>query len=210
MGRAASCQILCHPLPRICRVRPQALQVWKGRFSLLHSTPSQRVLAQFALRWRTEHEVLSGAGETTCGNTRCEHHSIPDHLIQAGSHATPQLTTLELPFAYVEGGESKSALVKVVLCPRCLDKLMYKRRKEKQKAIETETGDRFGAGPSTSHTLSREEQHRRSYADSKERDIGRDGSTDKTLKRERRSRHRSPRGQGRSRPRNPRSRSPRR
>lgn len=213
MGRAASRQILCHPLPRICRVRPQALQVRKRRFLFLpcFPAPRQRIpLAQIALRWRTEHEVLSGAGETTCGNTRCEHHSIPDHLVQARSHATPQLTTLELPFAYVEGGENKSALVKVVLCLRCLDKLMYKWRKEKQKDVEADTGDRLDAGPSTSQIVSRQEQRRGSYADSKEWDIGRDGSTNKSHRKERRSRYRSPKGQERPRPRNSRSQSPRR
>ncbi|TFK40203.1 folate-sensitive fragile site protein Fra10Ac1-domain-containing protein [Crucibulum laeve] len=84
----------------------------------------------FALRWRTEEEVLSSAGETTCGNTRCEHHY---------STLKPPLTTLELPFAYVEQGENKSALVKIVLCSSCLKKLMWKRNKEKAKL---ESGDR--------------------------------------------------------------------
>ena len=41
------------------------------------------------------------------------------------------LTTLELPFVYEEHGENKSALVKVVLCGKCLKKLMWKRTKEK-------------------------------------------------------------------------------
>lgn len=68
--------------------------------------------------------MLSGAGENTCGNTRCKHHTSEDAAIQ--------LTTLELPFAYEEHGEHKSALVKVVLCPRCLKKLMWKRNKEKK------------------------------------------------------------------------------
>jgi protein FRA10AC1 len=68
--------------------------------------------------------VLSGAGENTCGNTRCEHHNNQD--------APVHLSTLELPFAYEEHGERKSALVKVVLCPRCLKKLMWKRNKEKE------------------------------------------------------------------------------
>ncbi|KAK7033327.1 folate-sensitive fragile site protein Fra10Ac1-domain-containing protein [Favolaschia claudopus] len=78
----------------------------------------------FALRWRTESEVLSGAGETTCGNTRCEHHD--------SGREQPQLTTLELPFSYSEHGDAKSALVKAVLCSKCLKKLMWKRRKEKE------------------------------------------------------------------------------
>ncbi|KAF9041943.1 hypothetical protein BDZ89DRAFT_1128636 [Hymenopellis radicata] len=77
----------------------------------------------FALRWRTENEVLSGAGETSCGNTRCPQHDP--------RHTTSSLTTLELPFAYTEHGEAKSALVKTVLCPKCLDKLMWKRRKDR-------------------------------------------------------------------------------
>jgi len=68
--------------------------------------------------------VLSGAGENTCGNTRCKHHTDRDTAVQ--------LCTLELPFAYEEHGEHKSALVKVVLCPRCLKKLMWKRDKEKE------------------------------------------------------------------------------
>jgi len=67
--------------------------------------------------------VLSGAGENTCGNTRCKHHNDQD--------AAVKLSILELPFAYEEHGEHKSALVKVVLCPRCLKKLMWKRNKEK-------------------------------------------------------------------------------
>ncbi|TFK98692.1 folate-sensitive fragile site protein Fra10Ac1-domain-containing protein [Pterulicium gracile] len=77
----------------------------------------------FALRWRTEDEVLSGAGETTCGNTRCKHHD--------GREAV-KLSTLEVPFTYMEEEETKSALVKMVLCSRCLRKMMYKREQERQ------------------------------------------------------------------------------
>ena len=46
----------------------------------------------------------------------------------------PSLKTLELPFSYVEDGEAKFALVKVVLCDRCLKKLMWKRNKEREDA----------------------------------------------------------------------------
>lgn len=91
----------------------------------------------FALRWRTETEVLSGAGESTCGNTRCKYHftlsSSSNKVLgpKRKKAKEPQLTTLELPFAYIEHGEPKSALVKVVLCTRCVKKLMWKRRKDK-------------------------------------------------------------------------------
>ncbi|KAJ3739199.1 folate-sensitive fragile site protein Fra10Ac1-domain-containing protein [Lentinula detonsa] len=80
----------------------------------------------FALRWRTEDEVLAETGESTCGNTRCKHYN---HGRPEGDK--PHLSTLELPFAYSEHGENKSALVKVVLCARCVDKLMWKRRRGK-------------------------------------------------------------------------------
>ncbi|KDR78958.1 hypothetical protein GALMADRAFT_244647 [Galerina marginata CBS 339.88] len=86
----------------------------------------------FALRWRTEEEVLDGSGESTCGNTRCEHH-FPQRFAQEDK---PVLTTLELPFAYLEHGERKSALVKVVLCGKCVKKLMWKHSKEKGKEKE--------------------------------------------------------------------------
>ncbi|GJE89923.1 folate-sensitive fragile site protein Fra10Ac1-domain-containing protein [Phanerochaete sordida] len=82
----------------------------------------------FALRWRTEEEVISGAGESTCGNTRCPLH--PPRNIDPDD-PSPPLKTLELPFAYIEDGQTKSALVKVVLCDKCCDKLMWKRNKEK-------------------------------------------------------------------------------
>ncbi|KAH8831538.1 folate-sensitive fragile site protein Fra10Ac1-domain-containing protein [Flagelloscypha sp. PMI_526] len=80
----------------------------------------------FSLRWRTEDEVVSGAGESSCSNTRCEYH-IP----REDEKPTTSLSTLELPFAYEEHGEEKTALVKVVLCRRCVKKLLWKRTKEK-------------------------------------------------------------------------------
>ncbi|KAH9856637.1 folate-sensitive fragile site protein Fra10Ac1-domain-containing protein [Lenzites betulinus] len=92
----------------------------------------------FALRWRTEEEVLSGAGETTCGNTRCPLHKwFPEE----GEEIRPAFSTLELPFSYLEHGESKFALVKVVLCTKCVKKLMYKRNKEKGAAKQKEEAD---------------------------------------------------------------------
>ncbi|KAH7341535.1 folate-sensitive fragile site protein Fra10Ac1-domain-containing protein [Rhizoctonia solani] len=91
---------------------------------------------QFALRWRTESEVISGLGQFTCGNTRCAYHQADDDR----PVPQPKLVTLELPFGYAEGGEAKSALVKVVLCERCKKKLMWKREKGRE-AEEREEED---------------------------------------------------------------------
>lgn len=101
---------------------------------------------QFALRWRTESEVISGAGESTCANTRCALHSprnIDDGLCS--------LKTLELPFSYEERGERKLAMVKVVLCDKCCGKLMWKRRKEKELQGEKETETETEPGKSGEH-----------------------------------------------------------
>ncbi|KAF8503840.1 folate-sensitive fragile site protein Fra10Ac1-domain-containing protein [Gautieria morchelliformis] len=94
-----------------------------------------------ALRWRTEDEVLSGAGESSCGNTRCPYYDTPADSVPSGSQDvhlkppnSPKLTTMELPFSYVEQGESqvRDVMVKVVLCQRCVKKLMWKREREKK------------------------------------------------------------------------------
>ncbi|CAE6450413.1 unnamed protein product [Rhizoctonia solani] len=94
---------------------------------------------QFALRWRTEPEVISGLGQFTCGNTRCAYHQADDDR----PVPQPKLITLELPFGYVEDQEAKSALVKVVLCERCKKKLMWKREKDGE---ATELGEGEGDG----------------------------------------------------------------
>ncbi|KAF8604147.1 hypothetical protein BDV93DRAFT_522615 [Ceratobasidium sp. AG-I] len=86
---------------------------------------------KFALRWRTEDEVVEGQGQFTCGNTRCAYHTEKERR-------QPKLITLELPFAYEEQGEAKQALVKVVLCERCKKKLVWKREQkdETQDSLE--------------------------------------------------------------------------
>ncbi|KZT53230.1 hypothetical protein CALCODRAFT_423155, partial [Calocera cornea HHB12733] len=76
-----------------------------------------------ALRWRTDEEVISGAGQFTCANPRCAHHAPPE----GSQRCAPKLTAYELPFAYEEDGESKTALVKAVLCGRCAGKLVWRR-----------------------------------------------------------------------------------
>ncbi|TCD63340.1 hypothetical protein EIP91_005659 [Steccherinum ochraceum] len=93
----------------------------------------------FSLRWRTEDEVVSGAGETSCGNTRCLFHDT-----RQADQYHPSLSTLELPFSYVEDEESKFALVKVVLCAKCVKKLMYKRNKEKEAQQAARSGEQSG------------------------------------------------------------------
>lgn len=84
---------------------------------------------------------MAGLGETTCGNTRCKHHKEEegqqDRYQRSPSISTRKrekraLNTLELPFGYEEGGLAKSALVKVVLCDKCVRKIMWKREQEKR------------------------------------------------------------------------------
>ncbi|KAJ3504156.1 hypothetical protein NLJ89_g8089 [Agrocybe chaxingu] len=154
----------------------------------------------FALRWRTEEEVLSGAGEETCGNTRCELH-FASHLRNV--QPKPVLTTLELPFVYVEHGETKSALVKVVLCGKCLKKLMWKRQKEKgieadgipEHEVETRMSKVEGQEGSGSRTHGRDEKDRE---DKRERHRRRKRSRDRETEEEERSSRRRRSSQPRS------------
>ncbi|XP_048541917.1 protein FRA10AC1 isoform X2 [Triticum urartu] len=79
---------------------------------------------KIGLRWRTEKEVISGKGQFICGNRHCdEKHGL-------GSY--------EVNFSYVEAGEQKQALVKLVACKGCAEKLAYKRLKEKEKEKEAD------------------------------------------------------------------------
>ena len=71
------------------------------------------------LRWRTKQEVARGKGVDVCGEKRCSQRR--------------NLGTFELNFRYKERGEVKNALVKVVVCPACEEKLHRSRRKKKKK-----------------------------------------------------------------------------
>ncbi|KIJ51504.1 hypothetical protein M422DRAFT_58967 [Sphaerobolus stellatus SS14] len=150
-----------------------------------------------ALRWRTEEEVISGAGETTCGNTRCPYHasfaeeddngrdreSRPPHL--------PKLTTVELPFSYIEDGTPREALVKVVLCERCFKKLMYKREKDKKERLAAAASVELGAEAATpSKDSERHDKDRREKGGEREARRSRHERGGKS-----RSRSRSPRRQ---------------
>ena len=153
------------------------------------------VVSQFSLRWRTEDEVVSGAGETTCGNTRC-----PFHITQHVEELHPALTTLELPFSYVEDDESKFALVKVVLCSKCVKKLMYKRNKEKQEQAER------AEPPSGGDTVKQEPTEVGLVEGLEAKEPG--GSAERRGRRSRRERRRLSPTIRERRPRNSRSRSP--
>ncbi|XP_017623570.1 uncharacterized protein LOC108467465 isoform X3 [Gossypium arboreum] len=85
---------------------------------------SQYKSGKIGLRWRTEKEVISGKGQFICGNKHC--------------NEKDGLASYEVNFSYFEAGENKQALVKVVTCERCAEKLHYKKRKEKEKEKEKE------------------------------------------------------------------------
>lgn len=77
---------------------------------------------KIGLRWRTEKEVTSGKGHFVCGNKHC--------------NEKDGLASYEVNFSYVEAEENKQALVKLVACERCAEKLLYKKRKEKDQSRE--------------------------------------------------------------------------
>ncbi|GMI95725.1 hypothetical protein like AT4G15030 [Hibiscus trionum] len=77
---------------------------------------SQYRSGKIGLRWRTEKEVISGKGQFLCGNKHC--------------NEKDGLASYEVNFSYFEAGENKQALVKLVTCERCAEKLHYKKRKE--------------------------------------------------------------------------------
>ncbi|XP_050386060.1 uncharacterized protein LOC126802466 [Argentina anserina] len=81
-------------------------------------------IGKIGLRWRTEKEVVSGKGQFICGSKHCD---LKDGL-----------ASYEVNFSYYEAGENKQALVKLVTCERCSEKLHYKRQKEKEEHMEKE------------------------------------------------------------------------
>ncbi|KAK4428814.1 protein FRA10AC1 [Sesamum alatum] len=79
---------------------------------------SQYKTGKIGLRWRTEKEVISGKGQFVCGNKHC--------------NEKDGLSSYEVNFSYFEAGERKQALVKLVACERCAEKLYFKKQKEKE------------------------------------------------------------------------------
>ena len=69
---------------------------------------------QIAMRWRVEKEVVSGKGQFSCGNKRCDVGSGGGGGgADAAAAATAALRSWEVNFGYVEHGEKKNALVKL-------------------------------------------------------------------------------------------------
>ncbi|GMH43896.1 hypothetical protein BSKO_11830 [Bryopsis sp. KO-2023] len=68
------------------------------------------------MRWRTEAEVVEGKGQFQCGGKGClkEYH---------------ELSSYEVNFVYMEGGDRKQTLVKARLCGECAGKMNYKRER---------------------------------------------------------------------------------
>ncbi|XP_021645493.2 uncharacterized protein LOC110639029 isoform X2 [Hevea brasiliensis] len=85
---------------------------------------SQYKSGKIGLRWRTEKEVISGKGQFVCGNKHCDEKN--------------GLASYEVNFSYFEAGENKQALVKLVTCERCAEKLNYKNKKEKEQLEKRE------------------------------------------------------------------------
>ncbi|GAA5877000.1 hypothetical protein JCM3774_006872 [Rhodotorula dairenensis] len=150
-----------------------------------------------ALRWRTEDEVLSGIGHLTCGSLRCRFHepsprvlaSLEDGTDPAAAAAIAggglddsdevplveaRLEELQVPFGYVEDGEKKSALVKVVLCRDCAKKLRYGKQRAKEER-DKRSGHLAAAASSSLDRSSQRDTStsprlaRRSDADAKQR-----------------------------------------
>ncbi|KAH7527851.1 hypothetical protein FEM48_Zijuj05G0010400 [Ziziphus jujuba var. spinosa] len=93
---------------------------------------------KIGLRWRTEKEVISGKGQFICGNKHCNekdglasYEAIYEFIVIILLLCS-FLVTAVVNFSYFEAGENKQALVKLVACERCAEKLNYKKRKEKE------------------------------------------------------------------------------
>jgi len=189
---------------------PESLKSWDAKLAKKYEDSLFKEFAvcdlkhyksgNIALRWRTEDEVLSGAGETTCGNTRCAYHeSSLDEDERSGSSKgvvpppKPKLSTVELPFAYVEQGETtpREVLVKVVLCSRCLKKLTWKREQEKKatmantvNALTSQEAESSRKGPAQDDSH-REERRNREHHSKRERACYRPRSRSRSPKRRR-------------------------
>ena len=116
-----------------------------------------------ALRWRTAEEVIDSIGETTCASLRCPYHKLTqDQLarLERRGIAMPPLQAFELPFAYVEAGEKKQALVKVKVCDKCARKISYKPSNDRRSSeAHTEQGQSVPSSNSGRNSRRKREEH---------------------------------------------------
>ncbi|XP_077311315.1 protein FRA10AC1 homolog isoform X1 [Lithobates pipiens] len=124
---------------------------------------------KFGFRWRVEKEVISGKGQFSCGNKRCDEKE--------------GLKSWEVNFGYIEHDEKKNALVKLRLCPECSYKLNFhhKRKEVQPKAKIGKASEDTGepSGKKSKHSRSRKKRkgkdkstHR--HGDSSEEDTDND------------------------------------
>ncbi|KAF6158584.1 hypothetical protein GIB67_040098, partial [Kingdonia uniflora] len=92
---------------------------------------------KIGLRWRTEKEVISGKGQFICGSKQCnEQDGLASYEASSCCNylklTTYSIHSLGVNFSYFEAGENKQALVKLVACNRCAEKLVYWKRKQER------------------------------------------------------------------------------
>nr|CAG4642894.1 EOG090X0H59 [Evadne anonyx] len=117
------------------------------------------------IRWRIEKEVVTGKGQFSCGEQKCE--------------TARKLRTWEVNFGYIEHGQKKNSLVKIRLCDDCSCKLNYhqkrkevtksKKRKSKHKSKKTREHKKDeGTSDESDDTESKEENPSKEGSSSKE------------------------------------------
>ncbi len=99
---------------------------------------------KIGLRWRTKEEVMSGRGESSCGNKSCKYKN----------DSADELITLEVPFSYKERGERKKELVKLRLCVNCRPLLQNSTTKSTSTAGTSSTKKESEQNEDTSGNLS--------------------------------------------------------
>uniref|UniRef100_A0A8C6WJ22 FRA10A associated CGG repeat 1 n=1 Tax=Neogobius melanostomus TaxID=47308 RepID=A0A8C6WJ22_9GOBI len=111
---------------------------------------------KFGFRWRTENEVVSGKGQFQCGHKCCDK--------QDG------LKSWEVNFAYVELGEKRNALVKLLLCILFGEKLiLFFRRKEVKAKTKTKKDSEENQAPPPKKKKKRRHSHSKKHKNKKRR-----------------------------------------
>ncbi|GAA6019151.1 hypothetical protein JCM10207_006560 [Rhodosporidiobolus poonsookiae] len=134
-----------------------------GSLRCQYHSPSPAVLARL-------ESALSSAGSSAPGV------DMPLAAAAAASDLDPdaplvdaRLLETEMQFGYVEDGQRKSALVKVVLCERCGRKVRYGREKAKRER-EAKTLAALGAGGGREGAERRDDERRRARDQEEEED----------------------------------------